>query len=354
MSIISTVLLVVLGIVILLTLIKGIFIVPQTHEYIIERLGVYKKTSTPGLNWKIPWLDTIRQKVDTKEQVADFPPQAVITKDNVSMQIDTVVFYRIFDSKNFTYGVTYPVSAIEQLTATTLRNLVGDLELDETLTSRDTINTQLQEELDEATDPWGIKITRVELKNIIPPRDIQEAMEKQMRAEREKREKILRAEGEKTSQIMVAEGQKEAAILNAEAENKATVLRADAEKEKLIREAEGEALAIKKVQQAKAEGIKNIRDAQADEAVLKLKSLETFAEVSKGQATKIIIPSDIQDMAGLLTGLKETIQDTPYVPLEDEKVVNEREYLDQIEIPTEDIEETQKWKTPTGSIKIEL
>ena len=273
-------------------------IVPQAHSYVIERLGVYKETWSVGIHFKIPFLDRVSRRVNLKEQVADFEPQPVITRDNVTMQIDTIIFYQITDPKLFAYGVENPIVAIKSLTATTLRNIVGDLELDETLTSRETINAKMRTELDVATDPWGIKVNRVELKNIIPPRDIQEAMEKQMRAEREKREQILRAEGEKKSAVLIAEGKKEAAILNA-----------DAEKQKKILEAEGEAQAILKVQQATADGIRAIKEAGADEAVLTMKSLEAFAAAANGQATKIIIPSEIQGIAGSVKALAETIKD---------------------------------------------
>lgn len=284
-------------------------IVPQAHSFVIERLGVYKETWSVGLHFKIPFLDRVSKRVNLKEQVADFEPQPVITRDNVTMQIDTIIFYQITDPKLYAYGVENPIVAIKNLTATTLRNIVGDLELDETLTSRETINARMRSELDVATDPWGIKVNRVELKNIIPPRDIQEAMEKQMRAEREKREQILRAEGEKKSAVLIAEGNKEAAILNAEADKEAAVLAADAEKQKRILEAEGEAEAILKVQQATADGIKAIKDAGADEAVLTIKSLEAFAQAADGKATKIIIPSEIQGIAGSVKALAEVIKD---------------------------------------------
>ena len=295
-----------LGIAVVSTCVK---IVPQAHSYIIERLGVYQQTWPVGIHFKIPFLDIVARKVNLKEQVADFDPQPVITRDNVTMQIDTIIFYQITDPKLYAYGVENPILAIKSLTATTLRNIVGDLELDETLTSRETINAKMRTELDVATDPWGIKVNRVELKNIIPPRDIQEAMEKQMRAEREKREQILRAEGEKKSAVLIAEGKKEAAILNAEADNQAAVLKADAEKKKRILEAEGEAQAILSVQKATADGIKAIKEAGADEAVLTLKSLEAFAAAADGQATKIIIPSEIQGIAGSVKALAEVIKD---------------------------------------------
>ena len=295
----------VLAIVLVSTCVK---IVSQAHSYVIERLGVYKQTWSVGIHFKVPFLDRVSRRVNLKEQVADFEPQPVITRDNVTMQIDTIIFYQITDPKLFAYGVENPIVAIKSLTATTLRNIVGDLELDETLTSRETINAKMRTELDVATDPWGIKVNRVELKNIIPPRDIQEAMEKQMRAEREKREQILRAEGEKRSAVLIAEGKKEAAILNAEADKEAAVLNAEAEKQKRVLEAEGEAEAILKVQQANADSIRAIKEAGADEAVLTIKSLEAFAKAADGQATKIIIPSDIQGIAGSVKALAETIK----------------------------------------------
>lgn len=297
---------IVLAIVVVSTCVK---IVPQAHAYVIERLGAYQDTWSVGLHFKVPFLDRVARRVNLKEQVADFEPQPVITRDNVTMQIDTIIFYQITDPKLFAYGVENPIIAIKNLTATTLRNIVGDLELDETLTSRETINARMRTELDVATDPWGIKVNRVELKNIIPPRDIQEAMEKQMRAEREKREQILRAEGEKKSAVLIAEGRKEAAILNAEADKQAAILKADAEKQKKILEAEGEATAILKVQEATAAGIKAIKEAGADESVLTLKSLEAFAAAADGQATKIIIPSEIQGIAGSVKALAEVIKD---------------------------------------------
>ena len=297
---------IVLAIVVTSTCVK---IVPQAHSYVIERLGVYKETWSVGIHFKVPFLDRISRRVNLKEQVADFEPQPVITRDNVTMQIDTIIFYQITDPKLYAYGVENPIVAIKSLTATTLRKIVGELELDETPTPRETINAKMRTELDVATDPWGIKVNRVELKNIIPPRDIQEAMEKQMRAEREKREQILRAEGEKKSAVLIAEGKKEAAILNAQADKEAAVLKADAEKQKKILEAEGEAQAILKVQQATADGIKVIKEAGADEAVLTKKSLEAFAAAADGQATKIIIPSDIQGIAGSVKALAEVIKE---------------------------------------------
>ena len=304
------------GLVILIILILAIAIVascikivPQAQAYVVERLGAYQDTWSVGLHFKVPIVDKVAKRVLLKEQVADFPPQPVITKDNVTMRIDTVVFFQITDPKLFTYGVENPIMAIENLTATTLRNIIGDLELDQTLTSRETINAKMRASLDIATDPWGIKVNRVELKNIIPPAAIQDAMEKQMKAERERREAILRAEGEKKSTILVAEGKKESAILEAEAEKKSAILRAEAEKEKMIREAEGEAEAILKVQQATANGLRFIKDAGADDSVLRLKSLEALEKVADGKSTKIIIPSEIQNMAGLLTSAKELLSD---------------------------------------------
>jgi len=286
----------------------NIRIVPQAYGFVLERLGAYQGTWGVGLHIKIPLIDRIANKVSLKEQVVDFPPQPVITKDNVTMQIDTVVYYQITDPKAYTYGVSHPIAAIENLTATTLRNIIGDLELDETLTSRDTINTKMRAILDEATDPWGIKVNRVELKNILPPAEIQDAMEKQMKAERERRESILRAEGEKKSTILVAEGKKASAILTAEAEKQAAILRAEAKREAAIREAEGEAEAILKVQNATAEGLKMIKHAEADQAVLTLKSFEALAKVADGKATKIIVPSEIQGLAGLAASLKGIVE----------------------------------------------
>ena len=280
-------------------------IVPQAYAIVLERLGAYQATWGTGVHFKLPFVERVARKVNLKEQVVDFPPQPVITKDNVTMQIDTVVFFQITDPKLYAYGVENPIMAIENLSATTLRNIIGDMELDETLTSREVINTKMRASLDVATDPWGIKVNRVELKNIIPPAAIQEAMEKQMKAERERREAILRAEGEKKSTILVAEGKKESAILDAEADKQAAILHAEAEKERRIREAEGEAEAILKVQRAKADGIRFLKEAGADAAVLQLKSLEAFAAAADGKATKIIIPSDIQGMAGLVTSVAE-------------------------------------------------
>ena len=295
-------------ILILILFAANIKIVPQAHSYVVERLGAYKETWDVGLHIKVPFIDRVARQVDLKEQYCDFPPQPVITQDNVTMQIDSIVFFRISDPMAYAYGVRNPIGAIENLTATTLRNVIGSLTLDETLTSRDQINAQMQDALDIATDPWGIKITRVELKNINPPEQIRDAMEKQMKAEREKREKILFAEGEKQSQITVAEGEKQSKILQAEADKQATILRAEAEREKRIREAEGQAEAIKSVQKANAEGIKMLKEAGADESVLTLKSLEAFEKASDGQATKIIVPSNIQGIAGLAQSIKEVVK----------------------------------------------
>ena len=298
-------LVIILFVIILIIAASCVKIVPQSQAYILERLGVYKATWGSGVHFKVPFIERVAKRVNLKEQVVDFAPQPVITKDNVTMRIDTVVFFQITDPRLFTYGIDNPILAIENLTATTLRNIIGDMELDATLTSREIINTKMRASLDDATDPWGIKVTRVELKNIIPPAAIQEAMEKQMKAERERREAILKAEGEKKSTILVAEGKKESAILDAEAEKQAAILRAEAEKEKMIKEAEGQAEAILKVQQAKADGIRFIKDAGADQSVLTLKSLEAFAQAADGKATKIIIPSEIQGIAGLASSLVE-------------------------------------------------
>ena len=280
-------------------------IVPQANAMVVERLGVYLGTWNVGLHIKVPFIDRISKRVILKEQVVDFPPQPVITKDNVTMQIDTVVYFQITDPKLYAYGVENPIMAIENLTATTLRNVIGDLELDETLTSRETINTKMRATLDVATDPWGIKINRVELKNIMPPKAIQDAMEKQMKAERERREAILRAEGEKKSTVLVAEGNKEAAILDAQAEKEAAILRAEAKREATIKEAEGQAEAILRIQQANADGLKMLKESAPDSAVLQLKSLEAFAKAADGKATKIIIPSEIQGIAGLTKSIAE-------------------------------------------------
>ena len=286
-------------------------IVPQAYAVVLERLGAYKATWGTGIHFKVPFIERVARRVNLKEQVVDFPPQPVITKDNVTMQIDTVVFFQITDPKLYAYGVENPIMAIENLSATTLRNIIGDMELDETLTSREVINTRMRASLDEATDPWGIKVNRVELKNIIPPAAIQDAMEKQMKAERERREAILKAEGEKRSTILVAEGKKQSAILDAEAEKQAAILHAEAQKERMIKEAEGQAQAVLKVQQATAEGLRMIKEAGADESVLTLKSLEALTKVADGKATKIIIPSEIQGIAGLATSLKEIMTDKP-------------------------------------------
>ena len=295
----------VIVIVALIIVVSCIKVVPQANAFVVERLGGYLDTWSVGVHLKVPFIDRVARRVSLKEQVVDFPPQPVITKDNVTMQIDTVVYFQITDPKLYAYGVENPIMAIENLTATTLRNVIGDLELDETLTSRETINTKMRATLDIATDPWGIKINRVELKNIMPPKAIQDAMEKQMKAERERREAILRAEGEKKSTVLVAEGNKEAAILDAEAEKQAAILRAEAKKEATIREAEGQAEAIMKIQQANADGLKMLKLAEPDAAVLQLKSLEAFAKAADGKATKIIIPSEIQGIAGLTKSIVE-------------------------------------------------
>lgn len=293
---------------ILIVVVRNIRIVPQASTYVVERLGAFKATWTVGLHFKIPFIERVAKIVSLKEQVVDFEPQPVITKDNVTMQIDTVVYFQITDAKLYAYGVENPMSAIENLTATTLRNIIGDLELDQTLTSRDTINTKMRSILDVATDPWGIKINRVELKNIMPPKAIQEAMEKQMKAERERRESILKAEGEKRSTVLVAEGEKESKILEAEAAKAAAILEAEAKKEAAIREAEGEAEAILKVQKATAEGIKLINEADPSKAVLAIKSFETLEKVADGKATKLIVPSEISSVAGLAASVKEFIE----------------------------------------------
>ena len=295
--------------VIIIVLIASIRIVPQSRAYVVERFGAYHCTWDTGFHMLVPIIDKVSKQVSLKEQVADFPPQPVITKDNVTMQIDTVVFFQITDPKLFAYGVENPISAIENLTATTLRNIIGDLELDHTLTSRDTINAKIRSILDDATDPWGIKINRVELKNIKPPAEIQDAMEKQMKAERERREAILRAEGEKNSTILVAQGKKESMILEAEAEKQSQILRAEAIKESKIREAEGEAAAILSIQKATADGIRMINEAAPGEGVIAIKSLEALEKVADGKATKIIIPSEIQNIAGLVSSVKEVATD---------------------------------------------
>ena len=305
-AIIAVLVLLVLAI---LLIVANIKIVPQSKAYVVERLGTFHSTWETGLHIKIPFIEKVAKIVSLKEQVVDFPPQPVITKDNVTMQIDTVVFFQITDPKLFTYGVEYPIAAIENLTATTLRNIIGELELDHTLTSRDTINAKIRGILDEATDPWGIKVNRVELKNILPPKEIQEAMEKQMKAERERREAILRAEGEKESQVLVAQGQKEAQILAAEADKEAKILAADAIKESKIREAEGEASAIIAVQTAQAEGIRLINEAAPSKSYLSLKGMEAFEKAADGKATKIIVPSDLQSLAGVTGSVKEFFKD---------------------------------------------
>ena len=298
---------IILGIAILL-IVSNIKIVPQAHAYVVERLGGYKETWGVGLHFKMPILDRVARRVSLKEQVVDFEPQAVITKDNVTMQIDTVVFYQITDPKKYAYGVESPIAAIENLTATTLRNIIGDLELDETLTSRETINSKMRTILDIATDEWGIKVNRVELKNIMPPKAIQDAMEKQMKAERQRREAILRAEGEKASKVLVAEGQKESQILAAEGDKRAAILHAEAVKEAKIREAEGEAEAILKIQEAEAKAIELINASNPGDGYIKIKSLEAFSKAADGQSTKIIIPSEIQGLAGLAEGVVESVR----------------------------------------------
>ena len=307
----GVIVLLVVIVLVLWVLASCIRIVPQAYAVVLERLGAYKATWSTGIHFKVPFIERVARRVNLKEQVVDFPPQPVITKDNVTMQIDTVVFFQITDPKLYAYGVENPIMAIENLSATTLRNIIGDMELDETLTSREVINTKMRAALDIATDPWGIKVNRVELKNIMPPAAIQEAMEKQMKAERERREAILKAEGEKRSTILVAEGKKQSAILDAEAEKQAAILHAEAQKERMIKEAEGQAQAVLKVQQATAEGLRMIKDAGADESVLTLKSLEALTKVADGKATKIIIPSEIQGIAGLATSLKEIMTDKP-------------------------------------------
>ena len=302
-------LIIVLVVLVILLLVTNIRVVPQATEFVIERLGTYYTTWETGLHLKVPLVDRVAKRISLKEQVMDFAPQPVITKDNVTMQIDTIVFYQVTDAKLYTYGVERPILAIESLTATTLRNIIGDMELDHTLTSRDVINSRITAALDQATDKWGIKVNRVELKNIVPPRDIQDAMEKQMRAERERREAILRAEGEKRSQILIAEGKKESQILNAEAEKQAAILLAEAEKEKKIREGQGEAESIMLVQRAQADAIRLLNEASPSREVLTLKAYESFMKAADGQATKIIIPSEIQGMAGLAASVKEFVSD---------------------------------------------
>ena len=302
-------LIIVLVVLVILLLVTNIRVVPQSTEFVIERLGTYYTTWETGLHFKVPLVDRVAKRISLKEQVMDFAPQPVITKDNVTMQIDTIVFYQVTDAKLYTYGVERPILAIESLTATTLRNIIGDMELDHTLTSRDVINSRITAALDQATDKWGIKVNRVELKNIVPPRDIQDAMEKQMRAERERREAILRAEGEKRSQILIAEGKKESQILNAEAEKQAAILLAEAEKEKKIREGQGEAESIMLVQKAQADAIRLLNEACPSREVLTLKAYESFMKAADGQATKIIIPSEIQGMAGLAASVKELVKE---------------------------------------------
>lgn len=300
---------IILILVVIFVIIRNILIVPQSQAYVIERLGAYKETWEVGLHFKWPLIERVVNRVSIKEKVLDSPPQPVITKDNVTMQIDTVIYYTITDPKLYTYGVERPIMAIELLSTTTLRNVIGDLELDETLTSRDLINDKMQIILDQATDPWGIKINRVEVRNILPPADIQNAMEKQMKAERERREAILRAEGEKTSSILVAEGKKQSVILDAEAEKTAAILRAEAKKEAMIRESEGQAEAILRVQEATAQGLRMIKEQELSQEVIAIRSLEAFEKAADGKATKIIIPSDIQNMAGLVTSIKELASD---------------------------------------------
>lgn len=302
-------LIIVLVVLVILLLVTNIRVVPQATEFVIERLGTYYTTWETGLHFKVPLVDRVAKRISLKEQVMDFAPQPVITKDNVTMQIDTIVFYQVTDAKLYTYGVERPILAIESLTATTLRNIIGDMELDHTLTSRDVINSRITAALDQATDKWGIKVNRVELKNIVPPRDIQDAMEKQMRAERERREAILRAEGEKRSQILIAEGKKESQILNAEAEKQAAILLAEAEKEKKIREGQGEAESIMLVQKAQADAIRLLNEACPSREVLTLKAYESFMKAADGQATKIIVPSEIQGMAGLAASVKELVKE---------------------------------------------
>ena len=303
-------LIIILCLIVIVIIYSTIKIVPQAHAYVIERLGTYQATWSVGLHMKMPVIDKVAKKVTLKEQVVDFAPQPVITKDNVTMRIDTVVFFQITDPKLFSYGVENPIMAIENLTATTLRNIIGDLELDQTLTSRETINTKMRATLDEATDPWGIKVNRVELKNIIPPAAIQDAMEKQMKAERERREQILRAEGEKKSAILIAEGNKQSVILEAEAEKASQILRAEAKKEATIKEAEGQAQAILAVQQANADGIRALNESMPTNQVITLKSLEAFTKAADGKATKIIIPSEIQGIAGLTSSIVEVAKST--------------------------------------------
>ena len=298
-----------LAVIVLLIIVSNIHIVQQSRAYVIERLGAFSKVWQVGIHVKVPFIERVAKKVSLKEQVLDYPPQPVITKDNVTMQIDTVVYYQITDPKLYTYGVERPMMAMETLTATTLRNIIGDLELDQTLTSRDVINTKMRAILDEATDPWGIKVNRVELKNILPPREIQNAMEKQMKAERERRESILQAEGQKQSQILVAEGEKQSTILRADAEKQAAILKAEAERQAAILKAEGEAQAILNVQKALADSIKMLNEANPNDQVVKIKALESFEKAADGQATKIIVPSEIQSLAGLAASFKGLLEE---------------------------------------------
>ena len=304
----KTIALIVLGILVLILVVSNIVIVQQSKAYVVERLGAFRAIWNVGLHFKVPFIERVAKRVSLKEQVADFAPQPVITKDNVTMQIDTVIYFQITDPKLYTYGVERPMNAIENLTATTLRNIIGDMELDQSLTSRDTINTRMRAILDEATDPWGIKVNRVELKNIIPPKEIQNAMEKQMKAERERRESILQAEGTKQSQILVAQGEKESAILRADAEKQAAILKAEGEKEARILAAEAEAQAILKVQQATADALKLLNEASPNDQVIKLRALETMVKVADGKATKIIVPSEIQGLAGLAASAKTLME----------------------------------------------
>lgn len=309
MDILSTFAIIALFLLVLVLIVSNIQVVQQSRAYVVERLGAYSTTWGVGLHLKIPFIERVVKKVSLKEQVADFDPQPVITKDNVTMQIDTVIYFQITDPKLYTYGVEHPMNAIENLTATTLRNIIGDMELDQSLTSRDIINAKMRSILDEATDPWGIKVNRVELKNILPPREIQNAMEKQMKAERERRESILQAEGTKQSQILVAEGEKQSAVLRAEAEREAAILRAEAERQAAILKAEGEAQAIRTVQQALADSLKLLNEANPNDQVVKLKALEAYEKAADGQATKIIIPSEIQSLAGLAASFKGLLED---------------------------------------------
>ena len=310
MDLIVGIILIFLAVFLIAIVVMNVKIVPQSKAYVIERLGAYSATWQTGIHVKIPFIERIAKQVSLKEQIVDFPPQPVITKDNVTMQIDTVVYYQITDPKLYTYGVERPMMAMETLTATTLRNIIGDLELDQTLTSRDVINTKMRAILDEATDPWGIKVNRVELKNILPPQDIQNSMEKQMKAERDRRQAILQAEGAKHSQILVAEGEKEAAILKADAEKQAAILKAEAEKESAILKADGEAQAIRAVQKALADSLEMLNEKAPNDQVIKLKALEAMQKIADGKATKIIIPSELQGFAGLASGIAESVKET--------------------------------------------